>query len=183
MTISLRVVSTALIVIASGLAAPIPRSAAVSVPQATRAAAVQRVIQRAEYPGAPTTAAGFADLFAGLDPAQWGGADVAASVPLPDGRSVWLFGDTLSTYRLVHSTAVVQTGGRLHVSRGGAQLLPDDDAHHIYWIVGGSVHDAEHLVITARSRRRVQPHRARRGHRDRRRRVREVARDDALRRA
>jgi hypothetical protein len=47
---------------------------------------------------------------------------------------VWLYGDTFSTGRFVHSTAIVQDKGCLHVSHAGAQLLPNDDAKHIYWI-------------------------------------------------
>src|SRR5437764_11027342 len=58
---------------------------------------------------APTTAGGYAAMFAALDPRQWGGGDLAISVPL-DGRTGWLFGDTGSTNPLVHSTAVGQAG-------------------------------------------------------------------------
>lgn len=90
---------------------------------------------------APKTAKGFARMWAQIDEAEWGGADVSISVPLPDGRSVWLYGDTLSGNNgFVHSTAIVQDGGRLHVSQGGRQLLPDDDPSHIYWI-----EDAKHI--------------------------------------
>lgn len=83
---------------------------------------------------APTTAHGYAAMFAHLNPAQWGAADVSISVPIPGGRSVWLYGDTFSTGRFVHSTAIVQHGGCLHVSHAGAQLLPNDTATRIYWI-------------------------------------------------
>jgi hypothetical protein len=89
---------------------------------------------RAHVP-APTTVKGYADMWASIDPAEWGGADVSISVPLPDGRAVWLYGDTLSGNNgFVHSTAIVQDGGSLHVSAGGKQLLPNDDDHHIYWV-------------------------------------------------
>jgi len=98
---------------------------------------------------APTSAAGYAAMFAGVDPARWGAADVALSVPLPDGRVVWLFGDTLSTRRFVHSSAIVQTGGCLHVSGGGSQLLPDADATHVYWISSARV-VAGGMNVTAR---------------------------------
>ena len=103
---------------------------------------------RANRP-APTTAAGYAAMFDELDPAEWGAADVAISVPLPDGRVVWLFGDTMSVARLVHSSAIVQTGGCLHVSRGGTQLLPDDDPDHVYWIDSARV-VPDGIEITAR---------------------------------
>ncbi|HEV7204125.1 MAG TPA: hypothetical protein VGN18_05905 [Jatrophihabitans sp.] len=113
---------------------------------------------------APTTAAGYARLFAQLPTSQWGAADLAVTVPV-DGRSVWLFGDTMSsgptgTGRFVHSTAIVQRRGCLHVSNGGAQLLPDGRteatptrAHpsHIYWIVSGRALTSTSLEVTARS--------------------------------
>lgn len=90
---------------------------------------------------APTTAAGYQKMFDSLNTDEWGGADVAISVPMGQ-RSVWLFGDTLSGYHgMVNSTAITQDGGSLHVSYGGNQLLPqaDDDAqgrHVVYWIEG-----------------------------------------------
>jgi hypothetical protein len=83
---------------------------------------------------APSTAAGFATMFGQLPVQQWAAADVSISVPIAAHRSVWLYGDTFSTGRFVHSTAITQTGGCLHVSHAGAQLLPNDDAQHIYWI-------------------------------------------------
>jgi ribosomal protein L24 len=100
---------------------------------------VQRTLLNApdiqKHVPAPTTAKGYADMWSQIDPAEWGGADVSISVPLKDGRSVWLYGDTLSGNNgFVHSTAIVQDGGTLHVSHGGAQLLPNDDAQHIYWV-------------------------------------------------
>ena len=99
---------------------------------------------------APTTARGYADLFARLPTSQWGAADLSISVPL-GGRSVWLYGDTFEAHRFVHSTAIVQTRGCLHVSHAGAQLLPNDDAHHIYWIASARVVDGSHLAVIARS--------------------------------
>jgi hypothetical protein len=124
--------------------------------QATTAASTTRTVAHvaAKRPGchtpAPTTAAGYARMFADVDPTQWGAADVSISVAIPGGRSVWLYGDTFSTGRFVHSTAIVQHGGCLHVSHGGAQLLRNDSASHIYWI------DAArwaygHLLVRARS--------------------------------
>lgn len=113
---------------------------------------------------APTTATGYARMFARVPTAQWGAADLAITVPV-GGRSVWLFGDTFSggptgTGRFAHSTAIVQRGGCLHVSRGGAQLLPDgrverrpSRAHpsHIYWIVSGRALTPTSFEVTARS--------------------------------
>ena len=108
----------------------------------------------ATTPPAPTTAAGYAHAFATLPTGQWGAADVALTVPLSTRglvRTVWLFGDTLSTSRFVHSTAIIQTGGRFYVSHQGAQLLPNDDASHIYWILSGRLASAGSLLVTARS--------------------------------
>ena len=81
----------------------------------------------------PTTAAGFQAMFATVDTREFGAADVGISVKV-GGRSVWLWGDTFSEGRFVHSTAITQDRGCLRVSHGGAQLLPNDDAQHIYWI-------------------------------------------------
>ena len=82
---------------------------------------------------APTSAAGYAALWDSLPTAQWGGGDVSLSVGLADGRNVWLYGDTFSDHRFVHSTAIVQDGGALHVSRGGAQVLPNEPGG-FFWI-------------------------------------------------
>lgn len=92
---------------------------------------------------APDTAKGYQKMWNKLDQKEWGSADVSLSVPLGDGRVVWLYGDTTSENNgFVHSTAITQTGGRLHVSSGGAQLIPNDDAmgdrDSIYWIQDGT---------------------------------------------
>lgn len=92
----------------------------------------------------PTTVAGYEKMFDKVPVAQWGGGDVSISHKLPDGRRVWLYGDTLSKNNgFVHSTALVQTGNKLHVSRGGKQLLPnsgtdpaDPKRELISWIDG-----------------------------------------------
>lgn len=102
------------------------------------------------FKATPTTAQGFANMFASVSTKEWGAADVSISVPLSDGRSVWLYGDTFSEGRFVHSTAIVQTKGCLHVSNGGAQLLPNDDDRHIYWIESGKQIIAGRLSVRAR---------------------------------
>lgn len=85
--------------------------------------------------GFPNSAAEFQKLFSEIDDKQWGAADVSISVPLQDGRSAWLYGDTFSgSNGFVHSTAIVQNGWNLHVSNGGKQLLPNDSDNEIYWI-------------------------------------------------
>lgn len=85
---------------------------------------------------APTTAAGYTAAFSRIPVAQWGGGDVAITVTLGT-RHVWLFGDTLSTSRFVHSSAITQDGGCFHVSHGGAQLLPDSGSAW-WWIESAS---------------------------------------------
>jgi len=75
---------------------------------------------------------------------------VSISVPLGDGRVVWLYGDTMSTRRMVHSSAVVQDGGCLHVSHRGAQLLPNDSARVVYWISTAEAVGRSGIDITAR---------------------------------
>ena len=102
----------------------------------------------------PASAAGYAALWDTIPVSQWGAADLSISVPLADGRAVWLYGDTLSTGRFVHSTAITQDAGCVRVSHAGAQLLPNDDATHIYWIEsakairGGLAIRARSVVLT-----------------------------------
>lgn len=109
----------------------------------------------APYIPAPTTAAGFAQMFAALPVSEWGAADLALSVPMTAHRSVWLYGDTFSdNWGMVHSTAITEDGGRLHISNGGQQLLPNggNDAagrQLIYWIETAHRVDATHLVVAA----------------------------------
>jgi hypothetical protein len=99
---------------------------------------------------APTSAAGFAAMWSKVPTAEWGAADVSLSIDLPGDRSVWLYGDTFSGNNgMVHSSAITQDGGTLHVSDGGRQLLPNDDANHIYWIEAAEVVDANHILVTA----------------------------------
>jgi hypothetical protein len=102
---------------------------------------------------APDTAAGYAAALRGLTGAQWGAADLSVSVPLPDGRSVWLYADTLSgrdsshLNRFVHSTAIVQDRGCLHLSDGGAQVIPDVSPTVFVWPAGAVALDATHVLV------------------------------------
>lgn len=86
----------------------------------------------------PVSVAGYQKMLNRVDVAEWGGADVSYSVDLPDGRRVWLYGDTLSGNNgLVRNSALVQHGGDLHVSHGGQQVLPSEPKAQgrttIYW--------------------------------------------------
>lgn len=99
---------------------------------------------------APTTVTGYRDMFATVDTAEWGAADVGLSVDLPSGQRVWLYGDTLSgTNGFVHSTAITQDGGTLHVSHGGQQLLPDKADNQIYWIEGAKPVGGNKIAVDA----------------------------------
>lgn len=87
----------------------------------------------------PTTVAGFEEMFNRVDPNLWGGGDVSTSVKIADGRTVWLYADTFSRkHYMVNSSALVQTGGSLHVANGGAQILPQADDKDgrkvVYWL-------------------------------------------------
>lgn len=102
----------------------------------------------------PTTVAGYQRMFDRVDTAQWGGADISYSMDLPDGRRVWLYGDTLSgNHGLVRNTAIVQDGGTLHVSHGGKQVLPSEPTKNgrttIYWPETASVGADGDLRIVA----------------------------------
>jgi hypothetical protein len=102
---------------------------------------------------APDTPAAFAAALGALPSAQWGAADLSVSVPMPDGRIVWLYGDTLTgpdpahLSGLVHSSAVVQDAGCFHVSARGAQLLPNDNPARISWPSGAVALDNTHLLV------------------------------------
>ena len=101
---------------------------------------------------APSTAAGYADLWAALPSTQWGGGDVSISVPLADGRVVWLYGDTFSSGNFVHSSAITQDRGCLHVSGRGAQVLPNRDASTVYWIESARAYRGGLLVEAQETR-------------------------------
>lgn len=103
---------------------------------------------------APTSAAGYAALWETIPNKQWAGGDIGISVQVGN-RDVWLYGDSwrpgaADGAHLVHSAAVVQTGGCVRAANGGRQLLPNDDPHHIYWIQDARAVSATTLEISAR---------------------------------
>ncbi len=126
---------------------------------------------------APSTAAGYQAMFDAPGDAGtgdvvagrtegWVGGDQAASVALPDGRTLWMFGDTLlgsvtadGTYtrgtRMVHNSFVLQDRGCLDtVDPAVGTVLPDprqgaaEDVH--YWPQTGVVDGGELVVFAAR---------------------------------
>jgi hypothetical protein len=87
---------------------------------------------------------------------SWQGADAAYSVPLPDGRDVWIFGDTLygperrivgQTPQMVHNSLGISTckDGKWHLqhvirhdSSGDAlSYFSPADPTHWYWAMDG----------------------------------------------
>ena len=86
----------------------------------------------------------------------WQGADAAYSVPLPDGRDIWIFGDTLygpersvvgQTPRMVHNSLGISTckDGRWHVqyivkhdaSGNALSYFSPRNSAHWYWAMDG----------------------------------------------
>ncbi len=115
---------------------------------------VDRAVAAACERAVPHTAAGFQRMFDGLDGA-WAGGDQAATVELPDGRTLWLFGDTVSGHRdasggyaagwtLRHNSFLLQQGGCL---RAVDTQLPET-AGAWYWPAAGVV-DGGRLEIFA----------------------------------
>lgn len=93
------------------------------------------------------------------NPLGWQGADAAYSIPLPDGRDVWIFGDTLygkqrlvtgHAPRMVHNSLGISTcdaQGNFHlkyVIRRGAEnsaesFFSPKNPNHWYWALDGFV--------------------------------------------
>jgi hypothetical protein len=86
----------------------------------------------------------------------WEGADAAYSIPLPDGRDVWIFGDTLygpdrhvtgQNPRMVHNSLGISTckDGRWHLeyvvkhdaSGNALSYFSPADSTHWYWAMDG----------------------------------------------
>lgn len=138
---------TSAVVVGVGLRAATAADGSASPSRAESTAAPMRCPEPA-----PTTVLDYERLFSTVPSDQWGAADVSISVPLPDGRDVWLYGDTFTTSgHFFHSTAIVQDGGCLHVSNAGAQLLPDDDPKHVYWITSAVLSSSSTILVTAQA--------------------------------
>lgn len=98
----------------------------------------------------------------------WTGGDGTLSVPLPDGRSVWFFGDTLLGHvdpdgrrapdtPFIRNCLVVQEGNRLETLHGGSAGRPEDffpspAEGHWYWPGHGVVSGGRLLVFLHRFR-------------------------------
>ncbi len=92
----------------------------------------------------------------------WTGGDATYSIPLPDGRTLWLFGDTfLGTVRpdrsrpggpLSRNTFVIQDGEELttFVKSDGSAFVSPDEPGWWYWPTDGTiVNDTLQVLLSA----------------------------------
>lgn len=96
---------------------------------------------------------------------RWTGADSAYSVPLPGGRTAWLYSDTfLGTVNadrsrpesspFIHNSIIVEDRGRMTTHTGGTAAAPEslvtvpggDEARNWYWFADGTV-EGLHLQV------------------------------------
>ena len=123
-----------------------------------RAPACQRVT--------PTTAAGYQRMFDAKNDWTWSGGDQAATVRLPDGRTLWLFADTIqgretrtggyaAGWRMVHNSFVLQDRGCLRGVTGpnGGEVIPNPTRSTFYWPQSGVVTGGRLVVFSLRVRR------------------------------
>ena len=112
---------------------------------------------------APRTAEDWQRAFDRLE-GDWAGGDQASTVALPDGRTLWLFGDTVvgtvaahggyrPGARMVHSSLVVSDAGCLHPVLGPGQtsVLPGGGDSWL-WPQAAVVEGGQLLVAAARVR-------------------------------
>src|SRR4051812_45832492 len=92
-------------------------------------------------------------MFAAKNDRSWSGGDQAASIDLPDGRTAWLFADTVQGQqsagggyapgarrpapgaRMVHNSMLLQDGGCLTAVPGpdGRELVPTWTEGSFFW--------------------------------------------------
>ena len=105
-----------------------------------------------------------------LNDAQWSGGDQAPSVPLPDGRVLWLYADTIQgsenpdgsrgpDTRMVHNSVVIQDGDCLipMVGPDHTDLIPPADDGDWYWPAAGIVLGDRLLMFSDRVQRSTTP--------------------------
>ena len=103
----------------------------------------------------------FIDLFTRYG-GGWTGGDATYSILLPDGRTLWMFGDTfLGTVNadrsrpstgLVNNSFVVQDGDQLttHVGPNNSAFVKPDNDSWWYWPTDGTVHnDTLQVLLSA----------------------------------
>lgn len=112
---------------------------------------------------APTTAAGYQAMFNAKNDRTWSGGDQASSLRLPDGRTLWIFADTIQGtqaksgayapgWRMVHNSIVIQDGGCLTgvTGRTGGEVIPNPSKTEFYWPQHAVVEGGKLLVFTTR---------------------------------
>jgi hypothetical protein len=85
-------------------------------------------------------------MFDAKNERSWSGGDQAASIDLPDGRTAWLFADTVQGQqsagggyapgaRMVHNSMLLQDGGCLTAVPGpdGRELVPTWTDGSFFW--------------------------------------------------
>lgn len=115
---------------------------------------------------APTTAAGYQAMFDAKNDRGWSGGDQAASIALPDGRTLWMFGDTVRGAQtaagpyaagagMVHNSFLLQDRGCLSAVRGprGAEVVPNAVNGDWYWPQSALLERGRLVVVVARTRR------------------------------
>jgi hypothetical protein len=107
-----------------------------------------------------TTAADYQRAFDQRGPV-WSGGDGAVPVPLPDGRVLWMFGDTelgpvvnnrfVAPQNFVHNTFIVQTGTCFQPFVGGSAARPTEwfrnPAPNQYYWPGSAVVDPSRRTV------------------------------------
>ena len=113
-------------------------------------------------PNAPASAAAYQAVFSTRGPV-WAGGDGAAPVALPDGRVLWLFGDTIiggvgataklvGSWHLIHSSFLVQTGRCFAVVVGSptgtrTSVIPEASGGRWYWPNSGYYDPVSNRVV------------------------------------
>lgn len=109
----------------------------------------------------------FNQLFTRSGPG-WTGGDGTLSIPLPDGRTLWLFGDSFlgtvgpdgsrpTDAPLVRNCLVIQDGARLETLRGGTPGTPEaflvpEDPEAWYWPGDGTIAGRQVMIFYHRYR-------------------------------
>lgn len=115
---------------------------------------------------APTTAAGYQAMFDAKNDLGWSGGDQAASLVLPGGRVLWLFGDTVQGLqaptggyapgsRMVHNSFLLQDRGCLTALNGRerGEVIPNAANGDWYWPQTAMVDRGRLIVFATRVRR------------------------------
>jgi hypothetical protein len=108
-------------------------------------------------PHTPVSPADYQQAFDGLRTVwtEWAASDGSIPVVLPDGRVLWMFGDTIvgrvladrsiaSGWRLIHNSFVLQDGACLTPLMGGArgsrtEIVPNPATNEWFWPTAGVV--------------------------------------------